>query len=360
MKFTSKFVLLLSTVLIAFSAHQPLLHAKVPISSASSVAHNSTEIKSLINEAIENLDSVVTFKGPYSSINQYKDVLTDLPGVSSYNLSLTSSNNGNQVTVNLNYKQAYKISRTISNPSLANRLDKSDRELYSFAQSIISKIITPDMTPYEKELTIHDYIVNNASYDYVNLQRNTLPDSAYTAAGILFEKSGVCQGYSEAFKLLLDLVGIENQIVIGSSSTSAAHAWNIVRIDNDWYMVDLTYDDPILEQDGKRVEVLSHEYFNVTDSMLQKDHTWISSNYPSATGTKFNYYVINKNLVNSYSEFKNYIISQIKAGKKEINCYITNYDASKYDLSFIHKYYPNSYLYSTPNSSSGVFTLTLK
>lgn len=321
---------------------------------------NTLEFESVVNTATQNLQTPLVICGPYSTLEKYTATLDQLIGISRYEITLSHKFNGtNIVTINFTYKQAYKICQYIKNPSLYSRLSSSDINLYQLAQSIVSKITTPNMSDYEKELAIHDYIVDTTTYDYDGLTKGTLPDSVYTAYGVLVNKKAVCQGYSEAMKLLLNLVGIECEIVTGSSNTYASHAWNIVKLGDSWYMVDVTYDDPVSYNNGERLSLLSHDYFNVDQATLSKDHNWDYSKWPTASGTQYNYYNVNGTIFNTYEEFKAYIISAIKAGKRKIVCYLNNYDAKSYDLNFIFNYYHGDINYSAPKSSSGSITIYL-
>ncbi len=80
--------------------------------------------------------------------------------------------------------------------------------------------------------------------------------------------------------------------------------------------------------------------------------------WPTATGTKYNYFVYTNRVVNSYNEFKTYVINQIKAGSKEITCYVNNYTTS-YDLSFIFNYCNGKITYFAPSSTNGSFKIIL-
>lgn len=102
---------------------------------------------------------------------------------------------------------------------------------------IIRSVITEDMSEVEKELAIHDYIVLNTRYDQDNYIKNTVPRESYTAYGALINGVAVCDGYSRAFKLLLDEIGIP---CIKISSEGINHAWNIVTINGKRYHVDVT------------------------------------------------------------------------------------------------------------------------
>lgn len=321
--------------------------------------NNLTDLENTLQIAANNLQSEITLIVPNADMATYSNIIYKLTGINSYHLSLSKGSSSTTLVVSLNYKQAYRLTQALKNTTAYNRLTSSDHSLLSIAQSIIVQIISPDMSDYEKELAIHDYIIHTTRYDYDRLHNGTIPDSSYTAAGVLINKTAVCEGYSEATKLLLNLIGIECEIVTGTANNTP-HAWNIVKIDGEWYMLDTTYDDPVTFSNGKRIETLSYDYFNVTTTTLKKDHFWDLNRWPNATNTVYNYYNASNKIVNNYSEFKTYVISKIKAGEKEILCYVNSYNSSIFNLNFIFDYYSGNIQYSTPDSTSGSFTISLQ
>ena len=138
---------------------------------------------------------------------------------------------------------------------------------------IIRTTIKEDMTDYEKVKAIHDYIILTTTYDIVNLNRDTIPDLDYTAKGVLENKIGVCRGYAEAFLLLMNRLGIECDIITGYAE-NLSHAWNVVKINEKWYQIDCTYDDPLDHGDDSGIsDNLRYDYFLVTDQQMYLDHT---------------------------------------------------------------------------------------
>lgn len=363
----NKLKLISSFIILIFSLSSPSYLYAYSISTSSiskdvaphTKVNNLAELKALLQSAANNLQTEIILTVPNANINTYSSIVNRLTGISSYHISLSKTSSVNTLVVSLKYKQAYRLTQALQNTKAYTRLTASDLSLLETAQSIIVQIISPNMSDYEKELAIHDYIVNTTSYDYERLSSGTIPDSSYTAAGVLINKIGVCEGYSEATKLLLNLIGIECEIVTGLAGNNVPHAWNIVKIDGAWYMLDTTYDDPItFDGNGNRVETLSYDYFNVTSNTLMKDHSWEMNKWPTAHGTKYNYYVYSNQVINNYSEFKAYVIKEIKSGSKEITCYIKNYNTT-YDLSFIFNYYNGKIKYFAPSSTSGSFKIIL-
>jgi len=141
-------------------------------------------------------------------------------------------------------------------------------EVERMVNKLLPTIVTPSMSDRDKVKAIHDWIVLNLSYDQ-SLSR-------YTAYEALKEKLAVCQGYSLLLYLMLDKSGIENRIIEGEVDTGS-HVWNLVKLDNRWYHVDATWDDPTPDRTGE----VGYNYFLKNDEQMRKDHKWVKS-YPSS------------------------------------------------------------------------------
>ena len=117
------------------------------------------------------------------------------------------------------------------------------------------------MSINDKIKTIHDYIINNTSYDVERNDHGTSEYESNTAYGALIEHQAICSGYADAMAIFLSKFNIENYKI-----ASATHVWNAVKINNTWYHLDLTWDDPVSDQG----EILDHKYFLVTTEELKK------------------------------------------------------------------------------------------
>ncbi|MCM1538235.1 MAG: hypothetical protein NC254_07555 [bacterium] len=107
---------------------------------------------------------------------------------------------------------------------------------------------------YEKERYVHDALVEKASYD-LGAEMN---QSAYSA---LVNGRTVCAGYARAYQYLMQRLGIPCYYCTGYAGE--AHAWNIVMLGNEYYNVDVTWDDT----DGG-----NYDYFNRTDRDFADTH----------------------------------------------------------------------------------------
>jgi len=134
---------------------------------------------------------------------------------------------------------------------------------------IVSNYITSGMSERKKARLLHDWLIYNADYDYSY--------SNSTAAGVLLEGTGVCNSYSLAYQQLLNKAGIENTLLVGTESMD--HIWNLVKIDGQWYHVDVTWDDSYRGTTAK--------YFLVTDKKISSDHYWDSPVHADANQVGF-------------------------------------------------------------------------
>ena len=115
-----------------------------------------------------------------------------------------------------------------------------EKELDTAVNQLLKSLNLSKKSDYEKVCAVYDYIRDNVTYDYENLNN---PDSwvQYTAYGALMNKTAVCQGYANLlYRLLLEL-GIDNRIVTGET-LDGAHAWNIVKLGDVYYNADATWD----------------------------------------------------------------------------------------------------------------------
>ncbi|MBQ6696926.1 MAG: hypothetical protein IJN16_09510 [Lachnospiraceae bacterium] len=124
----------------------------------------------------------------------------------------------------------------------------------------------------------HDYLTSTITYQ-LNSPYN---QSAYSA---LVRNVTVCAGYSRAFQYMMQKVGIPCAYVVGIAGER--HAWNLLELEGDYYMMDVTWDDPL----GNPSDVFYYDYFNITDSQIENNHSRLSpsTNLPAANGTKYSF-----------------------------------------------------------------------
>lgn len=325
------------------------------------VVNNQAELLEAFRIASYTLQHTVVLKCNNYRTSDYSlvDLAEDKSGIYGvYNIRVNPSILGDvaDLTAIITYYKAFKIQQAMKNEKASVRIAFEDKVVVLKVKGIIAQIIKDSMTDYEKELAIHDYLVLNYKYDYYNSLNNSIPDESYTSFGLLIKGTGVCQAYAETMEILLNSVGIECRMVIGTSK-GQSHGWNIVKLENEYYMLDVTWNDPIPDEPGH----VSYSYFNVTSNQLALDHEWDSSKWPIAYGTKYNYFVYNDLVVDNYSDFKQLVINKIKEGKRDIKVYIYDYDKYVYsNLQFIFEHYRGSVSHAVSEAKNTVFRIILK
>ncbi|MHB1152233.1 MAG: DUF4358 domain-containing protein [Eubacteriales bacterium] len=169
-----------------------------------------------------------------------------------------------------------------------SRLSDKSRSVLDACIEIIGTMIDIDMSDYEKELVIHDWMIDWTDYD--EEANNNSPDAEPdpdndNPYGVIIQKKAVCYGYTAAFQLFMDMLDIECISVKGiSQNTGGEHAWNMVRINGEWYCVDVTWNDYFGED---KTIAKKHRYFNVTSQyMRDTKHQWDESKTPIADAGK--------------------------------------------------------------------------
>lgn len=202
--------------------------------------------------------SGVSIKDIGSIVEHEKNKLKITNSYETFNLS----------SIDLNSSRYGKGPITIKVDCTYNMSAEMEAALDAKAREIVASIAPSGMSQTEQELAIHDWIVNNTRYD----QSYSIHDP-YTT---LFRHTGVCEGYALLAQKMFTIAGIKSMVVEGTAD-GVSHAWNLVYINNKWRHVDCTWDDPVSSED-----ILSHDYYNLTDSEISTSHTWNTSVYPSA------------------------------------------------------------------------------
>lgn len=145
--------------------------------------------------------------------------------------------------------------------------------------SILNSIIKPGMTETEKIRTVHNWIVCNTTYNDNYYDRG---DSFNHVSNLLNNKTGVCQGYSVTFYIFMKQMGIPCTLVMGKTD-NVSHAWNAVKLDGDWYYIDVTWDDPVVNGTSNYPggDNISYEYLLCTYNHISMTHT--EDNYIGTT-----------------------------------------------------------------------------
>lgn len=165
------------------------------------------------------------------------------------------------------------------------------------AEQILSGI-PAEASDYDKVKYVYDTLIRQTDYD-LNAADNQNIYSVFAG------RSSVCQGYAKATQYLLNRLGVECTLVLGTVETGEGHAWNLVKVNGNYYYVDTTWGDvsyqmedtPSGEEAGDgsgRIAMpeINYDYLNVTTAELLRTHS-IGGQVPMplCVATEANYYV---------------------------------------------------------------------
>ncbi len=160
------------------------------------------------------------------------------------------------------------------------------------------KDISDNLSDYEVARLIYTNIIKLVDYDSVtldntesNAESNT-PDDLRSIYGVFVNHKAVCAGYAKATQYLMNKYGIECTLVTGTSKEDARHAWNLIRLEGDYYFLDITWDDHSDTDSEKNYsENVTYNYFCITTEEILKDHIPDTTLcLPECTANKCNYY----------------------------------------------------------------------
>lgn len=154
--------------------------------------------------------------------------------------------------------------------STADDLESAKQRFDAAAQNLITGAASLDSN-YEKEKYVHDALASAVTYDLTA----DMNQSAYSA---LVNGKSVCAGYARAYQYLLQQLGIPCYYCTGYSGGD--HAWNIVKLEDGYYNVDVTWDD---------AAAIRYDYFNKTDADFASTHVRqnLSVYLPACNGTAY-------------------------------------------------------------------------
>ena len=150
--------------------------------------------------------------------------------------------------------QLYPTQYQIDN-KLTSMTPKKRNKILKAAKAIADKVSEYDQT-FDKIKVIHDEL-----RDLIKYESYKEMESAF------LEGKADCSGYADAFCVVCQLAGIDCIVVWGTAHNGAMtsdHAWNMVKIADDWYNVDVCWDD---------VRLFTHTYFLRSDKAFSSNHT---------------------------------------------------------------------------------------
>lgn len=203
---------------------------------------------------------------------------------------------------------------------------KKQKEIIQEAHRLVKTIIKDGMSDDEKRKAIYDYLNDNTIYDDAaleNAEQNNFRkvdsrfNDSFNTYGIMVNKVGVCASYASTYKLLSDLAGIETIVVTGTLG-NVPHAWNKVKINDEWLHVDATNNET-----NSGIPYMLYYSNDDTAQELQfmtNNKYWLDSELSRFKGTdnSWDYYVSQGLEMDSVEQFNDELIKSIRQGSDRL------------------------------------------
>lgn len=164
----------------------------------------------------------------------------------------------------------------------------------------VRALIPEDAGDYEKVRIVYTYVIDHTQYQ--------TGEDDQSIAGVFWKKSAVCAGYAGAVQYLLERLDIPCIYVDGSTKGSTeGHAWDIVKIDQEYYYVDATNGDQpdFLNGDAAQLEehkTIIYDYLCPFPEEYEKTYTPSEElTVPACTAKDLDFYVLNQGYFEDYS-----------------------------------------------------------
>ena len=208
--------------------------------------------------------------------NAYKAVCADYGGlfwVSGY--VYTQYTRGGKL-VGMDFTPKYTMSHE-ERIGIQEQIDDSVEELLAG--------ISVSNSDYEKAKYVFEILIQNVDYD-ASMENNQ------NIISVFLSRATVCQGYACATQYLLNKLGVPSTIVTGTAE-GESHAWNLVRLDGNYYYMDTTWGNSRYLDDSSQIEkYVNYSYLAVTSEEISRTHVLDSSfPLPECTSLENNYFV---------------------------------------------------------------------
>lgn len=211
-------------------------------------------IVDLYNEEIDGIYVIESMGVNAFTMSYYKDIITN-----TYVVDVTF--------VYLNFDG-------FTNGCSLDELRAMKKQVKQEAERLVDELKLEALSEYEAVKAVNEYLCDKITYSAGSSPFKPIQHTVY---GALIDGDCVCEGYSKAAQLLFQMCGIESYYVTGDTS-GGPHGWNIVKVDGDYYQLDITWND---------VPGHSNKYFLVTDEYMKLSRTWDTSRFPKTANKPY-------------------------------------------------------------------------
>lgn len=189
--------------------------------------------------------------------------------VSKVTLTSEQSNLGGIITYSLSIGPGENNNYFLNSFNDEDEVKNAIEYLENIKEQMIEQTANDDI--YTKIAKVHNWLIY-----FVDYEESTNSKDQYTIYGALKNGKAVCEGYARAFKYFMDGIGVPCVLASGTAQNSQgeteSHAWNYVQIDNKWYAIDVTWDDPVVMGGEEQTDEMKYQYFLKGSEEFFKDH----------------------------------------------------------------------------------------
>ena len=222
------------------------------------VPYSKQDLYNIFYSVLDNGYETFTFYCP----SEYTNCISDVQDITGDQTVITDF--GNFVHPYNNFSNLRVVTDSLGEVDIVVTKMYSESEILDIndkLDSIYSELFTSDMDIYDKILAMHDYIIDNTTYDLDD------GENSGDAYGVFFDGKAKCAGYADAMAIVLSSLGVKNYKV-----ASSEHVWNAVYLDGEWLQLDLTWDDPVVANSVNVTDTIRHKFYMIdTETLLSYD-----------------------------------------------------------------------------------------
>lgn len=194
---------------------------------------------------------------------EYKDCIKDVETISNDKVLLSNINNyvhpyNSYSEIKTIYDDTGEVTLKIAHQYSLDDITALEYKI----DDLFNVTVNDNMDNLEKLKKIHDFVIDNTTYDIKRVNHNDNTYDSTRMNGILMEGYGICSAYADLMATVLTRLDIDNIKV-----SSSKHVWNAVYLDGSWLHLDATWDDPVTTTGA---QIISHDYYLINTADLKE------------------------------------------------------------------------------------------
>lgn len=317
---------------------------------AEPVVYSREQLDSLFVHWVEGARNPINFRLEGELKNKWRELIHETAWGEFARSCTTAFLETGQVSLTLEYRDFVRLRAALKDAAFRSSLSAADELVLCQLEARVQALLRPGMSDFEKALALHDDLVNLARYD---------AEAGGDIADILRSGSGSCEAYCAMYSVMCALADLPARVVTGNAP-GGRHAWNLVKLDGEWYHIDATWNDPII--DGGHTQVLSHAYFCLTDAEIAATHSWTRHAYPVSGSTRFYYYRRLGLYFTSFDAYWRAAVAAYNRGEARFEGYLSTYGSpQQFQRNLRHAASISARIsWTGPDSASGVVIVSFE